>query len=73
MKNTLAQGDAGMAYTITAINTAGDDEMEKFLLSLGCYPGQQVTIVSKLNQNLVITIKDARYSIDETLALAISI
>ncbi len=70
---TLAQGDANIEYTVTAILTQGDEEMEKFLFSLGCYVGQQVTIVSKLDKNFVITIKDARYSIDETLANAIQI
>ncbi len=70
---TLAQGDTDTEYAIVAIDTAGDEEMEKFLFSLGCYVGQSVTIVSKLSKNYVITIKDARYSIDESLANAIHI
>ncbi len=70
---TLAQGDVNTEYTVTAVATQGDKEMESFLFSLGCYAGQQVTIVSKLDKNFVITIKDARYSIDETLANAIQI
>ncbi len=73
MPNTLAEGATNIEYIVKDINTFGDEEMEKFLLSLGCYAGQQITIVSRLNQNLVITIKDARYSIDENLAKAISI
>ncbi len=73
MSKSLAEGEVNEEYTISAINTFGDDEMENFLISLGCYAGQQVTIVSKLNQNFVITIKDARYSIDENLAKAIFI
>ncbi len=70
---TLAQGDVDTEYRIVAIDTCGDEEMEKFLFSLGCYAGQTVTIVSKLSKNYVITIKDARYSIDESLANAIQI
>ncbi len=73
MQKNLAQGEILTEYTIVGIETYGDDEMEKFLFSLGCYAEQKVTIVSKLNQNLVITIKDARYSIDENLAKAIYI
>ncbi len=73
MAKTLAQGELNTEYIITDIQTLGDEEMEKFLFSLGCYVDQKVTIVSKLNRNLVITIKDARYSIDESLANAILI
>ncbi len=70
---TLAMGDTDTEYTIVAIDTSGDEEMENFLFSLGCYEGQTVTIVSKLSKNFVVTIKDARYSIDESLANAIQI
>ncbi len=73
MARTLAQGEVNTEYTIKTIETSGDEEMKKFLFSLGCYENQQVTIVSRLNQNLVIIIKDARYSIDEGLANAIYI
>ncbi len=73
MEKTLAQGELNTEYTVKSVETAGDDEMEKFLLSLGCYASQKVTIVSRLDKNLVITIKDARYSIDESLANVIYI
>ncbi len=70
---TLAHGEIGIAYTIMGVETNGDEELEQFLFSLGCYAGETVTIVSTLNKNFVITIKDARYSIDDTLAQAIYI
>ncbi len=73
MTTTLAQGELNTVYKITGILTSGDKEMEKFLFSLGCYVDQEVTIVSKLSKNYVITIKGARYSIDESLAKAILI
>ncbi len=73
MTKTLAQGELHTEYSITGIHTPGDEEMESFLFSLGCYAGQKVTIVSQLNRNFVIIIKDARYSIDESLARAILI
>ena len=50
-----------------------DEEMEKFLFSLGCYEGEIVTLVSILGDTYVIKIKDGRYSIDKQLATAISV
>jgi ferrous iron transport protein A len=54
------------------VNTQGDDEMESFLFSLGCYSGEPITVVDK-KRNLVVSIKDARYNIDPELATAILI
>ena len=50
-----------------------DDEMKKFLFSLGCFQGEDIKIISKISENLIIKIKDARYSIDKELAGAILI
>ena len=60
-------------YIIQAIDTSGDDEMESFLFTLGCYSGEPITVVDKKKNTLVVAIKDARYSIDSDLASAISI
>ena len=67
---TLAKGDTDTAYTIQRIDAIQDD-MRDFLFTLGCYPGERITIISKLTGNFIVNIKDARYSIDETLAKAI--
>ncbi len=48
-----------------------DGSMIEFLFSLGCYPGEKVLVISKLASNLIISVKDARYSIDEELAKCI--
>lgn len=50
-----------------------DDELRSFLFSLGCYSGEAVTVVSKKRGGYVLSIKDARYNIDEDLAKAIEI
>lgn len=50
-----------------------DEELKSFLFSLGCYSGESVTIVSKKRSNYVLSIKDARYNIDEDLARAIEV
>ncbi len=69
---TLNDAELGKEYTITEVNTGGDEEMESFLFSLGCYSGETITVVDK-KRNLVVSIKDARYNIDPELAAAISI
>lgn len=52
---------------------AEDEELKSFLFSLGCYSGQTVTLVSKKRGGYVLSIKDARYNIDDDLAKAIEI
>ncbi|WP_040292564.1 FeoA family protein [Acetonema longum] len=69
---SLAKGKLNTPYTVHSINTTQDD-LRQFLFTLGCYPGERVTIISKLPANYIINIKDARYSIDEDLANAIMI
>ncbi|MBQ3486306.1 MAG: ferrous iron transport protein A [Clostridia bacterium] len=60
----------GKEYIIQAIE-ADDEEMEAFLFSLGCYSGEPITVVSRRRSGCVVSIKDARYSIDNQLAGAI--
>ena len=69
---TLNGAEIGKEYIIKDVNTQGDDEMESFLFSLGCYSGEPITVVDK-KRNLVVSIKDARYNIDPELAAAILI
>lgn len=66
----LTKGKVNTTYIIEAIKTNQED-MRDFLFTLGCYPGEEVTIISKLACNYIINIKDARYSIDESLANSI--
>ncbi len=69
---TLNEAELGKEYTITEINVDGDEELEGFLFSLGCYSGEKITVVDK-KRNLVVSIKDARYNIDPDLGAAISV
>ncbi|MDO4501250.1 MAG: FeoA family protein [Erysipelotrichaceae bacterium] len=50
-----------------------DEELKKFLFTLGCYKGEPVTVINKLRRNLILSIKDARYSIDLNLAKQIRV
>ena len=50
-----------------------DEELKNFLFSLGCYSGETVSVVTRKRGGYVLSIKDARYNIDEDLAKAIEI
>ena len=66
----LWQAEIGTEYIIDRIES-GDEDMESFLFSLGCYGGEPITVVSKKKKTLVASIKDGRYSMDRELAEAI--
>ncbi|MBE5882435.1 MAG: ferrous iron transport protein A [Lachnospiraceae bacterium] len=68
----LTEAIAGEEYIIKDIVT-DDEELNAFLFSLGCYSGEPITVVSHLKGGCVVSIKDARYNIDNELAAAISI
>lgn len=68
----LTKAQEGKEYIIRAIET-GDEELEAFLFSLGCYSGEPITVIAHKKNNCVVSIKDARYNIDNQLAEAILI
>lgn len=69
---TLKKAAEGKEYRIAKIN-ADDEEMTSFLFSLGCYSGENVTVISQKKHSCVISVKDGRYNIDSQLAEAIEI
>ena len=69
---TLWQAEEGKEYIIRAIST-GDEELEAFLFSLGCYSGEPITVISRMKRTCVVSIKDGRYTMDADLAEAIQI
>ena len=69
---TLLDAREGEEYIIKDIVT-NDEELEAFLFSLGCYSGEQITVVAHKKSGCVVSIKDGRYNIDTDLAQAISI
>lgn len=70
MEMTLLTAQEGEEYIIQRIDT-DDEEMDSFLFSLGCYSGEPITVVARKRGGCVISVKDARYSIDDQLARAI--
>mgnify|MGYP003399924216 CR=1 FL=1 len=69
---TLIAANDGEEYIIKDIVT-DDEELNAFLFSLGCYSGEPITVISHIKGGCVVSIKDARYNIDNELAKAISI
>ena len=69
---TLRDAEEGKVYIISSIET-DDEELDSFLFSLGCYSGEPITVVQHIKGGCVVSIKDARYSIDTALARAITV
>lgn len=67
---SLAKAQTNREYIIKEVKT-NDEELKNFLFTLGCYEGEIVTVLSVLSDTYVISVKDARYSIDKDLAEAI--
>ena len=68
----LTKAAEGIEYVVKQIAT-DDEELDAFLFSLGCYSGEGITVVARRRGGCVVSIKDARYSIDSALAQAIEI
>ena len=68
----LSQAEEGKEYTVKRIDT-DDEELDSFLFSLGCYAGEPITVISRRRGGCTVSIKDARYNIDNQLAAAIII
>ena len=66
----LMEAEEGKEYIIRSIET-NDEELDAFLFSLGCYSGEPITVVTRRRSGCVISVKDARYNIDNDLAAAI--
>ena len=68
----LVDAKEGESYTVTEIAT-GDAELDAFLLTLGCYAGEQVTLLRRRRGVLIVLIKGAKYCIDTRLGGVITV
>ena len=66
----LSCAEEGKEYIVKRIET-DDEELNSFLFSLGCYAGEPITVISRRRGGCTVSIKDARYNIDDQLAAAI--
>lgn len=62
----LTMAPSGQASTVKKIS--GKDETRRFLASLGFVEGGEVTVVSELGGNLIVSVKDARVALSKSLA-----
>ena len=67
----LSKAKVGQTFNI--IKVEGKEKTKNFLFTLGCYEGEEITLISKLAGNYVINIKDSRYAIDEAMAKSITV
>ncbi len=54
--------------TVMIRKISGKDEVRRFLARLGLVVDSQVTVVSRLGENLIIQVKDSRIALDRSLA-----
>ena len=67
---SLLDAEVGKEYIVEVIES-GDEELESFLFSLGCYSGEPITVIARQKGGCTVSIKDGRYNIDNDLAAAI--
>ena len=67
---SLITAQLGREYTVKAVQT-GDEELNGFLFSLGCYSGEPITVIARRWGGCTVSIKDGRYHMDRQLAEAI--
>lgn len=67
----LLMAEAGKMNQIKKVG--GKEETRRFLESLGFVVGAFVTIVSEINGNLIVNVKESRVAIDKELATKIMV
>lgn len=67
----LGMASAGDTSVIRRI--AGRDEVRQHLAELGFVVGEQVTVVSKIGGNLILSVKDSRIALDQSMAMRIMV
>lgn len=51
----------------------GNDEIKRFLSSLGFVVGEKVSIISKNGENIIVNIKDSRIALGQSMASRIMV
>ena len=66
-------GMASVGDTNTIVKITGRDEVRQHLAELGFVVGEEVTVVSQLGGNMILSIKDSRIVLDRTMAMRIMV
>ena len=64
----VSVGDVNIIKKIT-----GRDDVRKHLANLGFVVGEEVTVVNQLGGNVILSIKDSRIALDQSLATRIMV
>ena len=67
----LGMANVGDVNIIKKIN--GRDDVRQHLSELGFVVGTEVTVVSELGGNLILSIKDSRVALDKTMAMRVMV
>ena len=63
--------NVGDVNIIKQIN--GRDDVRQHLAELGFVPGAEVSVVSELGGNLILSVKESRIALDKTIAMRIMV
>ena len=66
-------GMANVGDTNTIVKITGRDEVRQHLAELGFVVGEEVTVVSQMGGNMILSIKDSRIALDRTMAMRIMV
>ena len=67
----LLMARRGETNKISAVR--GKDEIKRFLANLGFVEGSAVTVISEIDGNLIVNVKDARIALSKQMASKIFI
>lgn len=67
----LLMARSGETNKISAVR--GKDEIKRFLANLGFVEGSAVTVISEIDGNLIVNVKDARIALSKQMAAKIFI
>ena len=67
----LCMAEAGDVNIIQKIT--GRDDVRQHLAEMGFVVGEEVWVITRMNGNLILSVKDSRVALDKTLAMRIMI
>lgn len=67
----LSFADKGEDLVVKKVG--GNDEVKRHLENLGVVPGGTVSVISELNGNLIVKVKESRIAINDELAKRIMV
>ena len=69
----MALGMANVGDTNIIRKMTGKDEVRQHLAELGFVVGEQITVISEIGGNMILSVKDSRIALDKTMAMRIMV